>query len=361
MTEKVDLGGFAFSLENDAYEKCRSYIESIEAFYKDCPDVKEIVEAIESRIAEILLEMHKDGSVVTLKSVEKVIEILGTTEQIEENDVTSQSSDRITGSKGQKDGRFRYNEKRRFYRDPSNKILGGVCSGIATYYNIDVSAVRILTVLVFLAFGFVHFPYINIQLTNITRMFNRDLWSMNLLVPLAYVIMWIVVPPANTARQRWEMRGEDGSFSDVGRTMRDGTYSYNAPESNRAGYVLLRLIMLFIGAVLFLVGYAGIMAGACTMLGLKLFDLTDFINPEVVMGVRHFLPLYISAACTYFIPFIAMIYGGIMLMFDLKSPKWHPGLVLFLLWAVALTATVVLGMGALTDSAPAGSLACMQV
>ena len=38
-----------------------------------------------------------------------------------------------------------------------------------------------------------------------------------------------------------------------------------------------------------------------------------------------------------------MIYGGVMLIFDLKAPKWHPGLCLFVIWLIALTVLAVMG------------------
>ena len=44
----------------------------------------------------------------------------------------------------------------------------------------------------------------------------------------------------------------------------------------------------------------------------------------------------------YFLPMVGMSYAGIMLIFDLKSPRWRPGLLLFLLWVVVLVVFVVL-------------------
>ena len=45
---------------------------------------------------------------------------------------------------------------------------------------------------------------------------------------------------------------------------------------------------------------------------------------------------------TCFLPFVGMLYGGIMMLFDLRSPSWRPGLMIFLLWIIALTALTVL-------------------
>ena len=58
---------------------------------------------------------------------------------------------------------------RRLYRKDDNKILGGVCAGIADYFDVDPSIVRILTVLLMLS-G-----------TGI----------------IAYIVAWIIVPLEN--------------------------------------------------------------------------------------------------------------------------------------------------------------------
>ena len=52
----------------------------------------------------------------------------------------------------------------------------------------------------------------------------------------------------------------------------------------------------------------------------------------------------------YYLPMMGLIYAGIMLIFDLKSPSWRPGLVLFLLWVVVLVIFIVLTMMGLVRS-----------
>lgn len=44
-------------------------------------------------------------------------------------------------------------QPRRLMRDPSNKVIGGVCSGVAKYLNMDVNLVRVLTVIISLFTG----------------------------------------------------------------------------------------------------------------------------------------------------------------------------------------------------------------
>ena len=62
-------------------------------------------------------------------------------------------------------------------------------------------------------------------------------------------------------------------------------------------------------------------------------------------GIKRILAIAsrcIALLLTCFLPFIGMLYAGIMMIFDLRSPSWRPGLIIFLLWIIALTAFTVL-------------------
>ncbi|HRR92978.1 MAG TPA: PspC domain-containing protein, partial [Bacteroidales bacterium] len=69
----------------------------------------------------------------------------------------------------------------RMYRDPDNRMIGGVCAGIAAYWHIEPLVIRII----FLALVFAG--------------------GLGLLI---YLILWIVLPEARTTAQKIEMRGE---------------------------------------------------------------------------------------------------------------------------------------------------------
>ena len=70
--------------------------------------------------------------------------------------------------------------KRRLFRDPDNKAVGGVCSGLAAFLNIDTTVIRIILLLALLLYG-----------TGL----------------ILYIVLWIVVPLAKTPAQKCEMRG----------------------------------------------------------------------------------------------------------------------------------------------------------
>jgi phage shock protein PspC (stress-responsive transcriptional regulator) len=69
---------------------------------------------------------------------------------------------------------------KRFYRDTDNKMVAGVCSGLAAYTGIDVTIIRVIFVALAFAYGS---------------------------AILAYIILWFVAPRALTVSQKLEMKG----------------------------------------------------------------------------------------------------------------------------------------------------------
>jgi len=167
-TKNVNIGGQAFVIDEDAYHILRTYLESWEANLFEDPGKREILDDMESRIAEIFLESIKVvGTVVSISLVESAIKIMGKPDEAETfTDTNSVASPRAY---------------RRIYRDTENRILGGVCSGISLYWRIDPIIFRLLFVLGVLFAG-----------TGI----------------LIYLVLWIAIPKAVTPAQKLEMRGE---------------------------------------------------------------------------------------------------------------------------------------------------------
>jgi phage shock protein PspC (stress-responsive transcriptional regulator) len=164
----ANIGGFCFLVEEDAYFRLDKYLNSFRASISNKQDIAEIMEDIEARIAEIFHENFKTSNqVVDMKLVDKVISQLGYPEG---NAHKKEPSPTGVNQKGPK----------RLFRDPDNTMLGGVCSGLAAYFDVDLTLIRVLF-LVGLIPGGVSF------------------W--------VYIIMWIVVPKANTIAEKLQMRG----------------------------------------------------------------------------------------------------------------------------------------------------------
>ncbi|MBR1539113.1 MAG: PspC domain-containing protein [Bacteroidales bacterium] len=314
--EKVSIGGYAFTLEVEAYAIVKEYLDELSSHYASQEGGAEIMEGIEERMAELLYEKCADDGVASVSEVQEIIGILGKPSAIEADDEPGPKAS-TAGQPG------KAKEKKRLYRDPTNKILGGVCSGLAAYFKCDVVIVRIIFIGLWLLFGVLHWR-IGSHHLNI---------GSDASIPLLYIILWIAMPAARTVQQRWEM----------GVT--------NPPAGGQpAGSGLGRVLCVIIGCVLLLLGVAGMTFGLAAIFGRSLFEW-DIIRESwdaMTENVPDILPLLGSFVfkadliALYFLPMLGMLYGGIMMVFDLKSPSWRPGLVIFLLWVVALVVFIVL-------------------
>jgi phage shock protein PspC (stress-responsive transcriptional regulator) len=177
-TISINIGGINFHIDEDGYQKLKDYLEAVNKYFSTFEDSPEIIEDIESRIAEIFSKKLNGGQqTITLADVEQLIATMGTTADFEASmdaDETSSASSKSTQANKEE-----YAEEqstagpKRLYRDLSRKAIGGVASGLANYLSIDPLWVR----LVFAAF-FVNF-------------FIAGLSGLTFLI---YVIMWIALP-----------------------------------------------------------------------------------------------------------------------------------------------------------------------
>lgn len=160
----INLAGRVIPIEDAAYESLQRYIESLRRYFAAEEGRDEIINDIESRIAELMNDKVRRGAdAVTESDIQEIINTMGRIEdfeQAETGDSTSTAGAQTgnghaaTGSAGR---RFRG----RLYRNASDKILGGVCSGIAGYMNVDPAIVRLIfAIITFGGFGFGIFLYI---------------------------------------------------------------------------------------------------------------------------------------------------------------------------------------------------------
>ena len=266
-TLQVNIGGRLFTIEQDAYDRLYRYLKHYEASLHLPPDeVRETMEDFEMRIAELLLQHIFDiKRPVQLAQIEKVIETLGS--ESEMGDTTS-SSDYAEGS-----GTGNY--AKRLYRDPDHAILGGVCGGLGAYLDIDPVWVRLAFVL------FLFFTGISL---------------------LLYIILWIVLTPANTIRQQNELKGQPIDFGRIRTNMnqefsrvRDQFSNYrNNPQYQHATSGFERLlrgigmvIAAFFKVMLSFAGIIFIVAGVILLIGLTFGWLNVFHGPMFSMRMPH--------------------------------------------------------------------------
>ena len=323
--EKVSIGGYAFTLEVKAYAIVKQYLDELNEHYAPLEGGAEIMEGIEERMAELLYEKCADDGVASVEEVNEIIAILGKPSAIEAGDDPEPKRAEAPGAKPT-------GGKKRLYRDPTGKILGGVCSGLAAYFKVDVVIVRIIFIALF------------ILGISVSVHIHNGIWNVNGfngVVALVYIALWIAMPEAKTVKQRWEM----------GVT--------NPPAGGQpAGSGLGRVLRIVIGCILLLIGVSGMTSGIGALFGHQLFgwdyvfdwevlrdgwnDFTQEV-PEVVSLISSGF-FKVTALLVFFLPFIGMTYAGIMMIFDFKSPSWRPGLVIFLVWVVSLVVLAIISI-----------------
>ena len=178
-TININLAGFVFYIDEDAYETLQKYLNNIRTYLGNTEGREEIIDDIESRIAELFSEKQKQ--VITLNEVNEVIEVMG---QPEDYMSEEEPEEKTAGQQSSK----------RLYRDPDSTVLGGVCSGVGHYLNIDAVWIR----LIFLAM----------------------IWSGVSI--LFYFILWAIIPKAETTTQKLEMKGKAATFSNIEDYVRKG-------------------------------------------------------------------------------------------------------------------------------------------
>ncbi|NLZ18776.1 MAG: PspC domain-containing protein [Bacteroidales bacterium] len=344
--ERFSLGGYAFTLEEDAATLVGEYLGKLEKYYEGREGGPEILEGIEERMAELLLEKAGREGVCTKEMIDQIIGILGRPEIIE----AAGEEEENPGPDG-KDEKAETRGKRKLYRDMNDRVVAGVCSGLAAYFRIDVALPRILFALFSIVFllGW----HWNGHHTSVT---------VHLFVPILYAILWICMPPARTAKQRWEQRGEDGTLHGIQQSIENGAKEIddavrsigNSKAAHEFGVIFEKLIGVILLIVAFSVLFAGgvisfgsgILGNKHSFFGLgELFDrgMSELsrIAPSVAATLVH--PwVHALAAVVIFLPFLGILYGALQLLFGFKSPKWHPGLVLFVLWLMSLLALAIL-------------------
>lgn len=144
----INFQGRILPIEELAYENLKSYIETLRAYFDKEEGKDEIINDIECRIAELCEDRLKKGAVcITEEDIDLIIASIGRPEDFEAQDgfeAQSSSTNTSNYNSAYEDQQWTSAKPKRLYRDEQNKVLGGVCSGIANYFGVEPLLVRIL-------------------------------------------------------------------------------------------------------------------------------------------------------------------------------------------------------------------------
>jgi phage shock protein PspC (stress-responsive transcriptional regulator) len=235
-TVSVNIKGMNFLIEEDAYELLQDYMNRLSHGLRNEKGSKEIIEDIELRIAELCSTKLTDRKqVIEIEDIESILVTLGDPSQYIEDD--SESTETFTST--ERESSSSRSSEKRLFRDLDNAAIAGVCSGIANFLNIDVVIVRAIFVIVFMFAGFG--------------------------LPL-YVILWIIVPKANTTIDKLRMRGKAITVDSVKEEVESAAQRLTKESKgfanrirtdehyNRRFTSIGRLIAVFLGSGMILMG-----------------------------------------------------------------------------------------------------------
>lgn len=344
-TISINLGGFFFHIDEDAYQKLSRYFDAVKRSLS--PDGRdEIMKDIESRIAELFQErIQNDKQVIGLVEIDAVIGIMGQPEDYKIDEETTNSSSTNT-----------FNSKstvKKLYRDKENCIISGVASGFGHYLNIDPVWIRLLFVIIVVA-GF-----------------GSPI--------LIYLILIVIIPEAVTTSQKLEMKGEDVTISNIERKVREGIdeltnkigsidhqkIANNTREGiNKTGNVLssffsivFSIITKIIGGIIVL--FSSISLVAFCIAGIIMIFSTNmpdkFLLNHIETPIGLETPMWIQGILVLFvfgIPFFFLLILGLKLLVNnLKSIGNIAKYTLLATWIIAAGISISLGINEATQLA----------
>ena len=274
----INICGTIYAIDEDAYQLLENYLQSMKNYFRNEEGGDEIADDIEHRVAELLWEYKEKGmTAVNIETIKEIINKVGNPADIDDsahtdanNAFTSETNDGQAkenffssfGDETSVFGKIKKNlSTRRFYRNADNKMLGGICSGLADYFGVgDVNIWRLaVLVLSFVGWGF------NMSFFRHFFIFDMINFTFNFLVPLTYFVIWIVVPEAKTAEDKLRMQGMDVnpdnireqvvSDSEVKETERvtTGNKSSGCLKALLISFAILLMLPLFIAFIAVLV------------------------------------------------------------------------------------------------------------
>ncbi len=178
-TVSAAIGSTNFIIDEDAYARLDAYLAAFRAKLHAGADNAEVMSDLENRIAELAAAARGgEGRVIDIAMIDDIIGRIGMP------DGSAYRSESASSSAGRESAQ----PVHKFFRDPDHRSVGGVCSGLAAYFNIDITLVRVAFIVLFLCA-------------------SSGLWI--------YLVLWIIAPNAKTPTEKCQLRGLEPTFENL--------------------------------------------------------------------------------------------------------------------------------------------------
>lgn len=331
-TISINISGFVFNIEEQAYEHLKQYLDKIRNNFSNEDERDEIMADIELRIAELFQEkIAPNKEVIVEEDIVQIQEILGLPEDFASADDDENYQDDKTETSSNDNNQEP--KTKRLYRDTDNASIAGICSGLGYYFDVDRVVFRIIFVLLFILFG-----------SGI----------------LLYLILWLVVPEAKTTSEKIEMKGGAVNVesikehvSNIKQTLTEKGNAANVGEKVRGAVdkgVVVGLSVFQAVSKIFGVGFTigGIFMFVFLMI--LLFGNTGilpFIGPDRIDGIPMLIEIiypgeepssliFISVVLVLTIPIISLITLGVRILFNYRQNIKIVAWTFAIVWSVAV-------------------------
>ena len=326
----INLFGTLYAIDEDAYELLQKYEANMRSYYSHKEGGEEIADDVEHRIAELFAELRNQGiEAITIEQVEEIIHRIGDPQEMEEgNENEGETTSKASAATEEK-------PVRRLYRDPEDKLLGGVISGICHYFGSnDPLPWRIVFVLLCL------FSYLGFA--------------------VVYIVCWALIPEANTAEERLQMRGKPVNPKSINEEIMRGinktkNYVTNPENQNKARgcFATFVKIILFCIGLFFVIVFGSALIGVLVAVVVALFAmifgmgfLTSIavIDPEFATFIESFPTwmLGIFAIATILFLAIPLVLVIRLMVKKPESPSMPVGnkIGILFIWLMALAVSI---------------------
>ncbi|MGB0430705.1 MAG: GIN domain-containing protein [Bacteroidia bacterium] len=341
-TISINISGLFFNIEEHAFEILKKYLDSIKRYFKNEESGNEIIADIEARIAELFQEkLNDEKSVILENDVAEIIENLGQPqEMLEEDELEGDIEDEKPKSNQNQwnNSKRTYSNQKKIFRDVDEKLIGGVCSGLAHYFGIDSIWIRIIFILItFLLPG-----------TGV----------------VVYGILWAIVPEALTTADKLRMKGKPVNVSNIEDSIKRGFQNIgddlsdfvNDPDNKRkikkgtdtlsgviqamVGFIgtIFKIVLKIVAVSLIVASIAAIIIlsiaffSSFSIFGFVFHDLVSVVFPSAWHGTLLLITLLLVVA----IPLVIILIRAFQLLLKQGSIGKPIMVTAFVVWIVSV-------------------------
>ena len=273
-TLSINIGSKVFNIDNDAYELLKKYLDSIKSYFEKIETEEDILMDIETRISEKFSSIKNFSESLNLKDVKNIINEMGSVDDFKE--IYEEYSKKEESEFNESTHKDYKNENRKIFRNLDDKVIAGVASGIANYFNIDPVISRLLFLASLLTgFGLIIYiicwigiPGKRVGMLNSSKRLFRDgdnkilggvaygianyfsidpaiiriIFIVSLFLGgfgfITYILLWISIPEAKTVEEKMRAKGYEVTLENIEKYVK-GAFKKKDDEEN----LLIKIIL----------------------------------------------------------------------------------------------------------------------